>query len=49
MFKAKNINKTFMMMFNILLNDNDLAVRTHVVDTFSDMIRDYKLQEALSM
>ena len=49
MFKGKQINQTFMLMFNILLNDNDVTVRTLVVDLFVRMLQEERMRQAISV
>ena len=49
MFKGKQINHTIMLMFNILINDHDVTVRTLVVDLFVHMLQEEHMRQAIAV
>lgn len=48
LFNANNINQTFKMMFNIVINGESGTSRMYVIDLFTDLMKSPKIQHLLS-
>ncbi|CAI9718164.1 Hypothetical predicted protein [Octopus vulgaris] len=49
LFNANNINQTFKMMFNIVINGESGTSRLYAIDLFIDMMKNSKIQQLLAV
>ncbi|XP_070535045.1 protein CIP2A homolog [Ptychodera flava] len=47
LFQPKNVNQTFQLIFNILIQGDDITTRGYVVDLFVSLMKSPKIQQSL--